>query len=106
MIVPLLLGIPFDTVGELAVARVAGVALIAFGLACWLARNDGKSSAAKGLIVAMLFYNAASVVLFTYFKFCLMLSGFGLWPVILLHSLLAVWCFVSLNYKTISGEKN
>ena len=41
--VVLLLGSSLDTSAALAVARVAGTALLALGVACWLARHDGQS---------------------------------------------------------------
>jgi hypothetical protein len=40
-LVTLLLGAPLDTPAAMTVGRVAGVALIALGVACWLARDDG-----------------------------------------------------------------
>ena len=57
----LLLGASLDTPGALAIARVAGAALLALGLACWLAIRDVRSRAARGVVAAMLLYNAAVV---------------------------------------------
>jgi len=37
------------------------VALLALGVACWLAREDAASRAAKGLVAAMLLYNIGVV---------------------------------------------
>ncbi len=54
----LLLGSSLDTPVALSVARVAGVAMLALGVACWLARSDGRSHAAGGVIGAMVIYNA------------------------------------------------
>jgi hypothetical protein len=55
--VQILLGAPFDAPDALAVARVGGAALLALGVACWLARGDTKSRAERGLIAAMVIYN-------------------------------------------------
>ena len=55
--VQILLGAPFEAPAALAVARVGGAALLALGVACWLARGDTKSRAARGLVAAMVIYN-------------------------------------------------
>src|SRR5580692_4849232 len=55
--VQILLGAPFEAPEGVAVARVGGAALLALGVACWLARGDTKSRAARGLVAAMVIYN-------------------------------------------------
>ena len=55
-----LLGSALDARVGSIVARVAGAALLALGAACWLAREDGLSRAARGLVAAMLLYNASA----------------------------------------------
>ena len=103
ILVELLLGVPPGSPAGVTVARVTGVALLALGVACWLARDDAASRAAKGLIAAMLLYNVAVVVLLVIAWASKGLSGAGLWPVVLAHTLLAAWCVACLaprvNYK-------
>jgi hypothetical protein len=60
--VELLVGAPLEGAPALTAARVGGAGLLALGVACWLARGDTESGAARGLIVAMLVYNVAAVV--------------------------------------------
>jgi hypothetical protein len=52
--VELLVGAPLETPAALTVARVGGAGLLALGLACWLARGDTQSRAARGLVAARL----------------------------------------------------
>ena len=90
--VSLLLGAALDTPVALVLARVAGAALLALGLACWLARGDGGSRAARGVVAAMLLNNMAAGTVLLYAGLGLNLSGIGLWPAVLFHLALALWC--------------
>lgn len=92
----LLLGSTLDSPVALTVARVAGVALIALGIACWIARHDNHSIAAKGLVAAMIVYNVGVLAVLIYAGVGLGLSGIGLWPVVLLHFVMAVWSSLSM----------
>jgi hypothetical protein len=99
LLVTLLLGSSLDTPVALTVARVAGVALLALGIACWLARHDGQSRAARGLLGAMVVYNAGVFMVLAYAGIALGLSGIGLWPVVVVHAAMTVWCVMGLVNK-------
>ena len=99
LLVTLLLGSSLDTPVALIVARVAGVALLALGVACWLARHDGQSRAARGLVGAMVLHNAAIATVLVYAGIGLGLSSIGLWPTVMLHAVMTVWCVMRLIDK-------
>ena len=96
VVVRLLLGSPLDTSAAAMLGRVAGVALIALGVASWLARGDTQSRAARGLIAAMLLYNVAVAALLVFAATGLGLCGIAVWPAVGLHAVMAVWCVASL----------
>ncbi len=93
----ILLGSPLDSMAGLVIGRVLGAALMALGVACWIARDDVRSRTAVGLVRAMLLYNVAVVLVLGYACFALRLSGLGSWPAITLHSLMAAWCIACLR---------
>jgi len=94
--VQLLLGSAVDTPVAITVARVAGIAMLALGVACWLARADTRSPAARGLLSAMMIYNLGVCVLLMYAALGAGVSSQALWPVAISHAGLAAWCLVSL----------
>jgi len=97
VVVRLLLGSPLDAPAPVVLGRVAGAALLALGIACWLARDDAPGRAAKGLVAAMLFYNFAAVALFIFAGLGPGLHGVLLWPAVILHAAMAVWCIACLR---------
>jgi hypothetical protein len=97
LLASLLLGSPLDIPVGTVIARMAGAALLTLGIACWLARNDSQSRAATGLIVALLFYDAAVVAIFLFARLAIGLSGIGLWPVVIVHSGFGVWSLLCLR---------
>ena len=94
MIIPLLFGSAVDTFPATGVARLAGGALLALGAACWWARFDGASAAARALVGGLLVYNIAVVALATVGT----LGGPGplQWAAVALHAAQAVWCVWAL----------
>jgi hypothetical protein len=95
MVAQMLLGAPLDAAGALTVGRVAGAALLALGLACWLAASDARSCAARGVVSAMVIYNLAAPII-------LGLAGIhgpagiALWPAVILHLAMTLWCVTNL----------
>ncbi len=92
----LLVGSSLDTAAILIVARVAGIALSTLGIICWLARNDDQSRAANGIVAGMLFYNTAVASILAYAGFGLGLRAVALWPAVVIHAAMAIWCMTTL----------
>lgn len=96
-LVELLLGTAPGTAAGTTVSRVAGVAILALGVACWLAREDAAGPAARGLIAAMLLYNSAVAAILILAWTSQGLAGIALWPVVLVHLALAAGCGATLS---------
>jgi len=73
-----------------AIGRLAGASLLSLGAACWWARHDGDSAAAKALVSGMLIYNAVVVVLVL--SGSLGSLGALLLALAVLHGGMALWC--------------
>jgi hypothetical protein len=92
-----LLGIQSATVDALIIGRLTGAALLALGVAGALARDDARSPAQRGLLVGFLTYNVLAAVLFVYAGLGVQVVGPALWPAVVLHTLLALWCLLCLR---------
>ena len=97
VVVRLLLGSALGTSAAVMLGRVAGAALLALGVACWLARDDTQSRAARGLVIAILIYNIAATAILAFAGIGLGLHGVVLWPAVVLHAAMAVWCVAACD---------
>lgn len=69
------------------VARVLGIALFSLGIACWPATP----------LAGMLTYSGAVAIYLACLGFAGSASGALLWPAVIAHTGLAVWCALSLR---------
>jgi hypothetical protein len=97
--VVLLLGSGLDTTAAVTLGRVAGAALFALGVACWLAQYDAQSCTARGLVSAMVLYNFGAVVILGTAAVQLQPVGVALWPAIVLHAVMTAWSVTYLLRK-------
>ena len=82
---------------SIPLGRLAGAALLALGVACWLARGDTQSRATRGLVVAMLTYNIVATAVLAFAGIGLGLHGVVLWPAVVLHAAMGAWCVACLR---------
>jgi hypothetical protein len=97
--VALLLGVSAAAPEVLFVCRIAGAALLALGVACWWARGDRAGPAQLGLLIGVLLYDVAAAGLLGYAGLVLGMLGIALWPAVVLHTALALWCVPCLRGK-------
>lgn len=100
----LLLGVDRAATEVVVLARVAGAALLALGVACWLGRNDRVGPAQKGLLLGMLLYDLAAAGILASSGWFLGLAGIVLWPAVGIHMALAVWCVACIRDKPRYGD--
>lgn len=92
----LLLGVSEVTPELTILARLTGAALLAIGVASWLTRGEEQGSAQLGLLVGLFIYNGAATALLGYAGLVLTMVGIALWPGVVLHVVLAIWCGLCL----------
>jgi hypothetical protein len=96
LVVGVLLAAPVEDATALTLGRLAGAAVMSLGVACWLARGGVSSSGVRGIVGAMLVYNAAAAGVLAYAQVGLGLGTRLSWPVAVLHGAFAIWCAASL----------
>jgi hypothetical protein len=77
----------------LLVARLAGAVLVALAIACWFLRNELQASI---MVKLMAGYNIFTIILLVYASMVDKLYGFALWPTVIIHAGLLLWCIASL----------
>jgi hypothetical protein len=95
----ILLGLDNAAAETLFTGRIGGAALLAIGVASWLARNDTGSPAQHGLLIGVAVYDVGAASLLAYAGMVLRMAGMALWPAVVLHTALAVWCIVCFRLK-------
>ena len=95
----LLLNSAMDTQSGIIVCRVAGAAIIAISVMCWMSRKDKGSIAGTGLLTGMLLYNIIVGGVLIYAGFDLQFSVILLIAIIV-HLALTVWCVLGLRYDS------
>lgn len=93
----ILLGVEPAPVETLFVGRVTGAALLAIGVASWIARTDTLTPAQFGLLTGLFIYDATAAILLIFAGTVLNMAGVVLWPAVALHAVLAAWCWICLR---------
>ena len=90
----------------IVLSRIAGVALLALGGACWLARSETNGAALRGLLTGVLIYDFAVAAVLVHAGLVLGMAGVVLWPAVIAHGALAIWCGLCLHgtTRTMRGE--
>ena len=66
--------------------RFAGIALVALGIACLPSRDAGSR---RNVVMDLFAFNAGVAILFAWVGVATALHGFLLWPVVILHAIIA-----------------
>ena len=87
LVVELLLGV-YAPWTSLSIARVAGIAIVTFGVSCTSWRESGPPRAAPWL--AMLAYSVLVAAYLAYLSVVGKIGGVMLWPAVVYHAIAAV----------------
>ncbi len=94
LVVRLLLGADISGLA-FPLARIAGAALLALALTCWLAREE-KGAAMRGIVAAMTLYNVAAAAVLGAAGVQSATTTSLLWLAVALHAAMAAWCAAAL----------
>ena len=85
----ILLGIDQPDRATTITTRIAGAALLAFGIVCWSARSS-PSPQIRAIIAAALLYDLIAAAVLAHAGATGM-AGLALWPAVAAHVILSVW---------------
>jgi len=88
------LGMELHEPGEIALARMAGLGLMALAAGCWRFRSGPW---ARTMVLVMLGYNLLATALLLYLGLVVRSNAQGLWPAVALHMALLLWCIAALR---------
>ena len=100
----LLLGMDEAATEALFIARVAGAAIVAIAVTSGMARGDAGGPALRAVLAGLLIYDVAIAVLLAYAGMGLGLTGVLLWPAVVAHAALAVWCVGCFRSPSGAGQ--
>jgi hypothetical protein len=94
--VRLLLGSSVDLPAVATIGRLVGAVLLALGVPDGLGSRRENSGVARGLAFVMTLYNFGVAAGLAFAGFRWPPGGIILWPVIVLHAAMGVWCVLCL----------
>ena len=97
VVAELLLGSDLPEIGAVT-ARVAGIALVALALGCWLGRRDRGGFSA---LAALLAYNAITAIYLGWLGLDDVFVGPLLWPAVVVHAVVAVLLGIAVWQSTV-----
>jgi len=104
LVIAILLGLEQPAPEALFIARVTGAALLAFGVSCVGSRGESRDPARLWLLLGVLIYDVGAATLLLYAGLTSATVGIGLWPAVVLHLALALWCVACLVVTRESRE--
>ena len=78
------------------IGRICGAALLALAAASWGARDTEDKQGTLGLLVGVTLYNCLTAAVLTYSGLVLEMIGILLWPAILYHAAISLWCLLAV----------
>jgi hypothetical protein len=85
---------------DLLMVRFSGAGLLALGMVCQIANFDPNSPSSQRLVAAMLFYYIVVVGVLGFALLTLRLHGLALWPVIVVHAAMGIWCIFAMTSRS------